>query len=81
MWVMSNDNKFTFLEASNYNEQRSNHLLVYVPIYFSYLSEHIQMCSNFSHNQLHYNINLAHEWQMIVNLELQVQITPTMKLQ
>ena len=40
---MSNDYKFTFLEASNYNGKRPNHLLVYVPIYFSSLSEHIQM--------------------------------------
>ena len=78
---MSNDYKFTFLEASNYNGQRPNHLLVYVPICFSSLSENIQMCSNFSYNQLHYNIDLAHEWQMIINLEHQVQIAPTMKLQ
>ena len=78
---MSNDYKFTFLEASNYNGQRPNNLLVYVPIYLFSLIEHIQMCSKFSHNQLHYNIDLAHEWQMIVNLELQVQIAPTMKLQ
>ena len=78
---MSNDYKFTFLEASNYNGQRPNHSLIYVPIYFSSLSEHIQMCFNFSHNQLHYNIDVAHEWQMIINLEHQVQIAPTMKLQ
>ena len=78
---MSNDYKFTFLEASNYNGQRPNHLLIYVPIYFSFLSEHIQMCSNFSYNQFDYNIDLAHEWQMIVSLELQVQIAPTIKLQ
>ena len=44
---MSNNNKFTFLKASNYNGQRPNHLHSYVPIYFSSLSEHIQMCCNF----------------------------------